>query len=416
MMQRWNGGHRIQLLENGDEFFPSVFSAIRAATSEIFIETFILADDKVGRQLRQELIVACNRGVEVFLTVDGFGSPDVVGEFADGLTAAGVKVLIFNPGSTVFGVRTNLLRRLHRKIVAIDKRIAYIGGINFIHDQMVEFGPLAKQDYAVEIEGPVALEIRDFALQAIDNPQRSWSHRTYSRFFHRRQRAARFDPRESGDNAANNAKVLFVTRDNYRQRTAIERYYRLAIRGAQRELIIANAYFFPGYRLLRGLRNAARRQVKVSLILQGHPDIPLVRWAAHLLYDYLLSANVRIYEYCERPLHAKVAVMDDSWSTVGSSNLDPLSLSLNLEANVVVQDEALNKVLRSQLLHLIEHGCKEIKLDSIPKRTMWRGVVSAMAFHLVRYFSAWAKWLPHHSITLKKLEVDAVNSESPSSK
>src|SRR5690606_37234668 len=141
------------------------------------------------------------------------------------------------------------------------------------------------------------------------------------------------------------AAAIFVTRDNGRHRNDIEQHYLAAIRSARSEILIANAYFFPGYRLLRELRNAARRGVRVGLVLQGEPDMPMVRAASKLLYDYLLSAGVEIHEYCQRPLHGKVAIVDEDWSTVGSSNLDPLSLSLNLEANVVIRDRAFNACL-----------------------------------------------------------------------
>src|SRR5690606_9945621 len=118
----------------------------------------------------------------------------------------------------------------------------------------------------------------------------------------------------AGSPPAGNARVLFVMRDNRRFRTTIERQYRLAIRQARHELLIANAYFFPGYRLLWRLRQAAQRGVRVRLILQGRADMEWVKWATRQLYDYLLAAGVTIYEYCERPLHAKVAIADDEWA------------------------------------------------------------------------------------------------------
>src|SRR4029453_1234095 len=141
----------------------------------------------------------------------------------------------------------------------------------------------------------------------------------------------------------------FVYRDNRDHRNDIERQYRGAIRSARREVTIAMAYFFPGYRLLKTLRHAPRRGVRVRLILQGPPDMPIVKTAAELLHSQLIQAGVEIHEYCKRPLHGKGAVIDDDWATVGSSNLDPLSLALNLEANVVIRDSAFNAVLNSRL-------------------------------------------------------------------
>ncbi|MET0378325.1 MAG: cardiolipin synthase ClsB [Spongiibacteraceae bacterium] len=392
MKDRWHPGNRVELLQDGDEFFPRVFAALRAARSEVFLETFILSDDKVGRELRSELIAAATRGVRVFVTVDGFGSPGLEGEFIDGLTAAGVHFHIFNPGLTLFGVRTNLFRRLHRKIIVIDGQLAFVGGINFIADQLEDFGPLAKRDYAVEIEGPVVADIHAFAEHAIRKPHRSL-HNTGQREYHD----------TSTTTSRGSAKALFVTRDNRRARTHIERHYHLAIRQAQHELIIANAYFFPGYRLLWRLRQAARRGVRVSLILQGRPDIGLIKWASSQLYDYLLSSGVQIYEYCERPLHGKVAIADGEWSTVGSSNLDPLSLSLNLEANVVLLDREFNRTLRARLKDLMESQCQPVVAENISHNQWWRGAVSAVVFHFIRQFPHWANWLPRHTVALKKM-------------
>ena len=165
MKIRWHSGNRVQLLTDGDEFFPRLFSAMEQAQHEILVETFILSNDKVGRELHSRLIAAARRGVRVAVTVDGSGSPGLKGQFLDGLVAAGVTFQVFNPGLTLFGMRTNLYRRMHRKIVVIDGRLAYVGGINFIADQLSDFGPEAKRDYAAEIEGPVVNEIRTFFIK-----------------------------------------------------------------------------------------------------------------------------------------------------------------------------------------------------------------------------------------------------------
>jgi cardiolipin synthase A/B len=171
---------------------------------------------------------------------------------------------------------------------------------------------------------------------------------------------------------------------------------RIALRAARRELIIANAYFFPGYRLLKEMRRAARRGVRVSLILQGQPDLPIVKVAARMLYDHLLRAGVQIYEYCERPMHSKVAVADDEWATVGSSNLDPLSLSLNLEANVIIRDRAFAQDLRQRLAHIMDERCKQIDPLRAMDRSYWRLIASYLVFHVLRHFPAWTGWLPAH--------------------
>jgi len=383
----WVGGNRIELLENGEQFFPRVFDAIRNAKREAIVETFILFEDKVGLQLHEAMREAAQRGVKVDLMIDGFGSPDLSREFIEGLTSVGVKVRVFDPGARFMGQRLNVFRRMHRKIVVIDGERAFVGGINYSADHLLDFGPKAKQDYAVELRGPIVGEIHQFVLRAIALGGKG------AGWFRRR---LRLTPPVAQSHEGD-VEALFVTRDNRRHTNDIERHYRAAIRSAKERIVIANAYFFPGYRLIKELRRAARRGVDVRLILQGEPDMPIVKTAASMLYHHLLHAGVRIYEYCERPLHGKVALMDDKWSTVGSSNLDPLSLSLNLEANVVVRDAAFNQVLWERMDHLMRHSCKQVEpADLASEWSGWRLVRSFFVFHAMRWYPALLGRLPKH--------------------
>ncbi|VTU13286.1 cardiolipin synthase ClsB [Variovorax sp. RA8] len=393
MAQRWTTGNRVEVLENGEQFFPRVFEAIRSAEREVIIETFILFEDKVGLALHEAMREAALRGVKVDLMIDGFGSPDLSDEFIQGLSDAGVRVRVFDPGRRFLGQRLNLFRRMHRKITVVDGRLAFVGGINFSADHMMDFGPKAKQDYAVELEGPIVSEIHRFVLHAIavGNKGAGW--------FRRRLKAA---PQQANA-AAGDAQVQFVTRDNRRHTNDIERHYLAAIRSARQRIVIANAYFFPGYRLIKALRRAARRGVEVNLILQGEPDMPIVKVAASMLYHHLLHAGVHVHEYCQRPLHGKVALVDEHWSTIGSSNLDPLSLSLNLEANVIVRDAKFALQLDERLGFLMRNHCKKVEAADLSEWSIWRLVRSFFIFHLLRWYPSWVGWLPRHAPRLKPL-------------
>ena len=388
MSPDWQDGNAVRLLENGEDFFPRVFAAIEQARREILLETFILFEDKVGNQLHRVLIAAARRGVRVEMTVDGFGSAQLTPAFICALTAVGVRVRMFDPGSRLAGMRLNLFRRLHRKILVVDGQRAFIGGINFSADHLADFGPEAKQDYAVEVQGPVVADIHAFALDAIAStaPARhAW-----------RRRAERLPERSPTLSPQGEAKALFVCRDNQEHRNDIEQQYLQAIRAARSRVVIANAYFFPGYRLLRELRNAARRGVEVRLILQGQPDMPIAKLLARLLYNDLLRDGVQIHEYCQRPLHGKVALVDQEWSTVGSSNLDPLSLSLNLEANLLIRDPAFNQELNQRLEQLVARHCKRMVLERMVRGYFWRAPLIFLAYHFLRTFPAMAGWLPAH--------------------
>ena len=391
MSPRWKSGHQVELLENGEAFYPAVFDAIASARQEVLIETFILFEDKVGYELQRVLIAAARRGVHVELTVDGFGSGDLTPAFQAALTEAGVQLHVFDPKPRTLGLlRTNWFRRMHRKLAVIDGTLAFVGGINYSADHLGDFGPEAKQDYACSVEGPVVAEIHRFM-------HRQLRRASGRRWFHRRPPL----PPLAAQREAGPAQALFVVRDNGEHRSDIERHYRAAIRAAKRDVLIANAYFFPGWRLLKELRRAARRGVRVRLVLQGEPDMAIVKTAAGMLYEHLLRAGVEVHEYCKRPLHGKVALVDDEWATVGSSNLDPLSLSLNLEANLVVRDPGFNACLRERLERLIADDCHCIASDPQAATGWWASVRSAVVFHVLRRFPAWLGWLPAHAPTLE---------------
>ena len=175
-------------------------------------------------------------------------------------------------------MRTNVFRRMHRKIVVIDARIAFIGGLNYSAEHMSSYGPEAKQDYAVRLEGPIVEDILQFELENL--PGQSAARRWWRRH-HKAE-----ENRQPGE-----AQVLLVWRDNEEHRDDIERHYLKMLTQARREVIIANAYFFPGYRFLHALRKAARRGVRIKLIIQGEPDMPIVRVGARLLYNYLVKTS-----------------------------------------------------------------------------------------------------------------------------
>ena len=379
-------GHRMRLLENGEEFFARVGEAIDQARREVLIETFILFEDKVGIDLQRRLVAAARRGVHVELTVDGYGSPSFSPGFIAELADAGVRLRVFDPHRPLLGMRMHVFRRLHRKLLLVDGERAFVGGINFSADHLADFGPEAKQDYSIEVEGPMVAAIRDFMLCALrgDGTGEGW----------------RPTPEAGGPHAA----VQFLCRDNRRRSRAIEAAYRHAIRSARREVVIANAYFFPGYGFLRDLRHAARRGVSVTLVVQGEPDTRIALRAARTLYRHLLESGVAIHEYCKRPFHGKVAVIDGEWATVGSSNLDPLSLSLNLEANVFVRDPGFAAALHARLQRLLEEDCRQVDASQAPPWRPWHVITRPLLFHFLRRFPAWAGLLPAHAPATELME------------
>lgn len=385
----WREGNAVELLINGEEFFPRVFERIRQARKEVLLETFIVLEDKVGKELQQALICAARNGAHVEVIVDGYGTVDLSNQYISEMTEAGVRVHVFDPQPRLLGMRTNLFRRLHRKIVVVDNEVAYVGGINFTAVHLADYGPGAKQDYSVEVRGPIVTDIRHASLNLFRHA--------------RRELPLPLNPEQRHQRYAGSSRVMLAIRDNTRHTSDIEDHYLRAIRSANQRLVIANAYFFPGYRMLRELRHAARRGVQVVLVLQGEPDMPWVRNCSTFLYSYLLRSGVVIHEYCKRPLHGKVALMDSEWVTVGSSNLDPLSLSLNLEGNLFIRDQKLNHQLYEHLMALSEKHCTAITPDKAARGMWWRAPLTFLSFHFLRHFPAIAGSLPAHTPRLEPL-------------
>ena len=367
-------GHRLTLLRNGAEFFPALQQSIREASREIHLESYIFADDSIGRMTCEALVDAARRGVQVRILVDGYGSPEFEASLRENLEAGGVMAMVYRPDKARFSFRRHRLRRLHRKLALIDERIAFVGGINIIDDRDDGRLPAPRLDFAVRIEGPLLAMIHR-------SMHRLWEITAWAKF---RRRV--HDPRPCCDEppASGTQRAAFLLRDNLRHRRTIERAYLAAILSARDEIVIANAYFLPGRRFRQALIRAARRGVSISLLLQGRVEYRLQHYATQALYGQLLDAGIRIFEYRRSFLHAKVAVVDDSWATVGSSNIDPFSLLLAKEANVVTSDKAFAVELRDSLTQAIREGASELPSSHWKKQPWYWRLLCALSLALVR--------------------------------
>ncbi|MDR1349459.1 MAG: cardiolipin synthase ClsB [Zoogloeaceae bacterium] len=364
-MTEFTGGNHITLLRCGQDYFPALLQAIAAARREIFLQTYIFADDAIGQAVAAALVNAARRGVKARVLVDGFGARNFVAAFGDMLRAAGVATLVFRaeiarfPG--VFRLRRHRLRRLHRKLVAIDGRVAFVGGINIIDDRNVpaHIGP--RLDYSVRIEGPLLVPIWNTL-------RRDWEKVAWVSFRRRDRLSANDLPRPQ---VAGFQQAAFLLRNSVRHRNTIANAYLEAMRAARVSIVVANAYFFPGLRFRRALTNAARRGIRVTVLLQGKSDHPVLHYATQALYGLLLRAGVRIFEYQRGFLHAKVAVIDQKWATVGSFNIDPFSLLLARESNVAVLDRQFAAELEASLQQVIANDAQELTLNALGRQS-WR--------------------------------------------
>ncbi|MBU6187979.1 MAG: cardiolipin synthase ClsB [Betaproteobacteria bacterium] len=378
---RLRPGHAVQLLQSGAEFFPALEAAIDAARDSVWIETYIFHDDASGRRIARALGRAVRRGVGVRLVVDGFGTGMPAGEVGQVLAGAQVEVRIFRPLRR-WRLERQALRRLHRKLALIDSAELFVGGINLIddHEDPVR-GRLEapRLDFALGVRGPLVEEAASAMAQVWRRahpvrwpalPQCGSATRTTS---------------EAGpalSTPTRQVRAAFAERDNFRHRRTIERAYLRAIGQARTEVLIACAYFFPGAKFRRALAEAAARGVRVRLLLQGRIEYRLPHFGTLALHEELLRAGVEIIEYQPGFLHAKLALADQ-WFTLGSSNIDPFSLLLAREANVIVRDDAMAAVLRSRIEQAIAEGGKPVRWSHIVARPWWvRAAALGAAFML----------------------------------
>lgn len=371
---RFIPGNQVSLLRNGDAYFPAIEAAFDRARHEIYLETYIYEDDAIGRRIAEALQRAVQRGVKVWVLIDGYGSKDLPGSVLGRLRAGGVGTLIYRPQISLWTFRRKRLRRMHRKIVVVDREIAFVGGINIIDDRGPTGDMPPRYDYAVAVEGPLVDEIRL-------SVQRLWSVVAWHHF---RKGTGRGGALPVSTSAGGQMSAAFLVRDNIRHRRDIEAAYLRAIELAESEIIIANAYFFPGLDFRHALIKAAGRGVRVVLLLQGRVEYLLQHYATRALYGNFLDAGIEIYEYRKSFLHAKVAVIDGHWATVGSSNIDPFSLLLSREANVVVDDEKFAATLTQSLKLTMETDGQRIFRDNWKQQPASLRFMSWLSYGLLR--------------------------------
>jgi len=339
--------NEVKLLHTGTDFFPALIGAIERAQYEIYFETYIFAGDETGQRVMAALIAAAQRGIHVRMITDWWGTGRrQVNHMHEKLVAGGVEHRVFNPWFKRGVTRT------HRKICVVDREVALVGGININDDMFCDYNHAIaldspRWDFAVQVRGPLVASIQK-------EQETQW--RRLGKMNIIKRISLYRDMRKVNKIAAENmVQAGFVVRDNLRNRSTIQRAYLQALGRARKSVLLANPYFAPGRKFRRALAAAAERGVDVTLLI-GVGEIWLQDAVAHSFYPKLLAAGVKIVEYRKTQLHAKVAVIDDDWATVGSSNVDGLSLFLNQEANVVIKDAPFAQTLRGHIEDAIADG------------------------------------------------------------
>lgn len=386
-------GHEVALLAGAHEYFPALVEAIDHSRHEVRLETYIFDPQGTGAQVVEALERAARRGVSVFLVMDGVGTDGLSQIWQRRLTLAGVKWHLFLPLGRLGLLIPSRWRRLHRKLCVVDGRIAFCGGINILDDwEDANHGTLAapRLDFAVRVTGPLVRQVHALLAQFWGRLQgaerlreadwlQAW--RDLEAAHADLDRAMGAQLRLGGQRGV---KAALLLRDNLRNRSGIERAYRKAIAAAREDIIIANAYFLPGRKLRQSLLLAVRRGVRVRLLLQGRYEYFMQYHASRPVYATLLKAGIEIYEYAPSFLHAKVAVIDGHWATVGSSNLDPLSLLLAREANVVIDDAGFARDLQHALVHAMEREGRAVSETAMLARPLLQRGLDALAYVSMR--------------------------------
>lgn len=384
-------GHRVQLLEGSRELFPAMVGAIDEARSEVRLETYIFDFTGTGADIAHALERAAQRGVVVLMVVDGVGCPALPASWQHRFDRAGVQWRVYSPPGRFGLLWPGQWRRLHRKLCLVDGRTAFCGGINILddfHDPLQ--GPLEapRFDFAVQVNGPLVADV-------LDTMGRLWLRMQAARSLKDARLSSAFEsllaagvegedePSPPLHDAASQSSATLVLRDNVGNRGRIERAYRRAVWDARTEIIIANAYFVPGHRMRAALLGAARRGVRVRLLVQSRYENFMQYYASRPIYGAMLHAGVEIHEYAPSFLHAKVAVIDGLWATVGSSNLDPLSLLLAREANVLVEDPVFAGDLRARLVRAIAAG-RQMERAEFERRPKLQRVLEWVALIAMR--------------------------------
>lgn len=358
---------QVELYATGARFFDALFKAVGQANTLICLEYYIIRADRTGGRLAEALAAAVERGVQVFLIYDAIGCHDTPDSYFGVLRRLGVQCLPFNPFSLRRGIRW-FDRRDHRKLAIIDGRLAFLGGLN-IGDEYA--GLLDKErsfhDVGFSLTGAAVETLLTLFAD-------TWEQEQGNRPLFPVLQPAEVPPRGA-------AEISLISGRPHHLRSAIRAAFRVAMASAGDELLIVNPYFVPGPRIMRSLLRAARRRVRIRLVLPSRSDVPLVRLVSRSTYEPLLKAGIEIYELERQLLHAKLMLIDGERTVLGSANLDQRSFHRNYEINAIIRSKAFGGQVR-ELFEQDIVGSRRITLDEHARR----GLLSRLLEALIKPF------------------------------
>jgi len=362
--------NKVQLVKGGHQYFDLLVTLINSATHSIHLQTYIFDDDDTGKLVGQAMMNAALRGVQVYFVADGYASQVMSASFIHRLKETGIHFKYFEPlyRSTKFYFG----RRLHHKVTVVDARHALVGGINISNRYNDTPGSPAWLDYAMYVHGEAAVQIyklcteiwKNTSVKIISIPADTLSH---------------FEAFSEKDHCS----VRVCHNDWLRFHNQIWKSYFELFNQAQSSIIIMCSYFLPGWDLLRKLRKAAKRGVKIKIILAGPSDVMLAKHAERHLYKWMLSNDFELYEYQSTILHAKLAVSDSHWVNIGSYNLNDISAFAGIETNLYIRNKPFAYSVEEGLKEIIKNDCIQITRESY-KTSFWNRTWQRSAYQIIK--------------------------------
>ncbi|WP_264564579.1 phospholipase D-like domain-containing protein [Flavobacterium sp. N3904] len=374
------------LVHSGEDYFLRAQNIILNAQSVIHIQMYIFENDATGIEIINALKKVAKQNVKIYILLDGFGSYSFPNVILKELTQLGINIRFFSPFFS--GNNFYIGRRLHHKIIVADGTIALIGGINISNKYRGTTTESPWLDYAIQIENnKTAIQLEQLCQNIY--------------FKHKRTHRLNF---QSVFYSNKKSTVTVLQNDWLKRNNQITIAYVKSIQKAQKEVIIIGCYFLPGRRFTKVLKKAAKRGVKIRLILSGISDIPLMQRATYHLYSSLLQNNIDLYEWDKSVLHGKVALVDNKWATIGSFNLNHLSSYGSIETNVVIESAKFAKNLASNLNTVISQ-CEKITSETIERKSsLFTIIANWLSYQFVRATLIIITYIPYNRFLNKYRE------------
>lgn len=342
-----------KIIRGGQLYFDRLLSIIEASQEVLHLQVYIFNNDETGILVQEALIRARQRGVRIFLVLDGIGSGHLPKKFLYRFLEAGIELRFFS--KVHFRIPLRMGRRLHHKLLVADQRVALVGGINIADRYRGNAQQQAWLDYAVYLEGPICIQLQHIALKIV----------------RKRKIQPLLASKVVASSTQGESRTQVLVNDFFDNNLQIRKSYYQAVRNAQSTILIFASYFLPSIRLMRLLEKASARGVQISLVLPQKTDVLFYPMAVKYLYRRLLRKGIQIYEYTPSILHAKVAVVDRQWCTIGSYNLNDLSDLLSIEMNIELTDKRLATTFQQDLWAVIEKDCISVRGEQYMQAAVW---------------------------------------------